>query len=282
MRIINETALEITNASRKISHYRIIAIMPANQITAAMSKAAPELCQQMDELRKERKPLCERHSYLGGGEGEAASLKQRIEDIDAKVATLHAQAKEQLVTGIATDLSQGAADLRCASRTTADLANSLADENKRHSEAVATIAHLQRCVGLKINDAVDTMDAAAGALANGDEEQAPEPGAGSSSDTKCPHCSKLFSGSKGLATHLRTCKKAREPGSADAIGASKPAESSTATVVVCTALMFWGVFHFDPSAPSASLLAFTPNFSPAPPPAANIGSQALCAHSWVP
>ena len=43
-----------------------------------------------------------------------------------------------------------------------------------------------------------------------------------------------------------------------------------------------GVFHFDLSAPPASLLAFTPKFSPAPLPAANIGPRALCAHSWVP
>ena len=53
-------------------------------------------------------------------------------------------------------------------------------------------------------------------------------------------------------------------------------------VVVGIGVVFGGVFHFDPSAPSASLLAFAPNFPPAPPPAANIGPQALCVHSGFP
>ena len=186
--------------------------MPA-YLTPAMRRAAPELCQQMEELRGERKLASERRWYLNsaGKKKEADAEQRRITEIDAEVASLHSQAKEQLIAGVAKDISQGAASLRCAASDSATLSNSLEQENKRHSDAVAKIVHLQKSVGSKFSDAVNTMEAAAGTLTDGGEEQATEPGAavagaGSSTDRACPKCFKIFKGDKGLATHLRSCK----------------------------------------------------------------------------
>ena len=181
-------------------------------ISPAMQKAAPDLCKQTDKLREDRKRSVERRCYLHsiGMEEDAAAMQEHVEEIDAAVSVLHAQAKEQLIAGVAKDLSQGAASLRCAASDSATLSNSLEQENKRHSDAVAKIVHLQKSVGSKFSDAVNTMEAAAGTLTDGGEEQATEPGtavagAGSSTDRACPKCFKIFKGDKGLATHLRSC-----------------------------------------------------------------------------
>ena len=193
------------------NHYQIVANMP--YVSPAMRVAAPEICEQLDNLRKERKTARERRWYLNtaGKEEEAAAVQQRVTEIDAGVATLHAQAKEQLLAGVAKDITAGAASLRCAANTSVALADSLAEENKRHSDAVATIVHLQKSVGSKFSDTVNTMEAAAGSLTDGGEEQAPEPGAavagaGSSTDMACPNCSKICKGDKGVHARLRNCK----------------------------------------------------------------------------
>ena len=73
--------------------------MPVNQASSAMRKAAPDLCRQIDNLRVERKRAVERRWYLnssGKEEEEAAAVQQRITEIDAELATLHARAKVNL------------------------------------------------------------------------------------------------------------------------------------------------------------------------------------------
>ena len=74
------------------SNCRSVAVMPVNQASSAMRKAAPELCRQMDNLRVERKRAIERRCYLNssGQEEEVAAVQQRITEIDAELATLHA------------------------------------------------------------------------------------------------------------------------------------------------------------------------------------------------
>ena len=77
-------------------------------VTTAMRVAAPELCEQMDGLRKERKTAVERRCYMNtiGNNEAAAEVQQRIEALDAEVSKLHAAAKDQLLKGISTNLSQ--------------------------------------------------------------------------------------------------------------------------------------------------------------------------------
>ena len=188
--------------------------MPAN-VTPPMRKAAPELCRQMDTLREERKKAVEHRCYFNtkGKEEEATATQQRIEEIDKKVATLHAQAKEQLLTGVAKDVKKAAVHLRCAANSAEALRDSIDKEAKRHSDALAMITHLHlhKGVGASFHNAVKTLEVAAENLTDGGEEQAPEPGAavagaGSSTDMACPKCSKICKGDKGVRARLRNCK----------------------------------------------------------------------------
>ena len=69
------------------------------KVTPRLRDAAPDLCEQIDDLRKNRRSSLNRHSYLknGGKEVEAAEELQRIKEIDATMAPLLAAAKEQLL-----------------------------------------------------------------------------------------------------------------------------------------------------------------------------------------
>ena len=51
----------------------------ATQVTSRMHKAAPEICQQIDALRTERRAVVDHHYYLKnrGKEEEAAEAQQR-------------------------------------------------------------------------------------------------------------------------------------------------------------------------------------------------------------
>ena len=62
-------------------------------------QAAPDLCSKIIEvLRKKRKPLCERLSYLNASGGDGATeVRQQITAIDTEVATLHAAAGGKLM-----------------------------------------------------------------------------------------------------------------------------------------------------------------------------------------
>ena len=143
-------------------------------VKPGMREAAPDLCKQIDVLRKDRRTELNRHSYLknSGKEVEADEALQKIAAIDDQIAPLHAAAKQKLIEGVATGLKEGSVELRNAARTNTDISHSLDEEIKRHSEAVKTLTHMQRCVGGRMNDAADAMYKAAVAL---------EPGAGSSS-----------------------------------------------------------------------------------------------------
>ena len=131
-------------------------------LTPVMRKAAPELSREMDELRKERKTLVERRCYVttAGVEGGDA-VQQRIADIDAKVTALYARAKEQLVTGIANDLTIGASTLRIATNESKAVRDFIAQETKRHSDAMLTLIALQEKSGATLRDAVKTIEGAA-------------------------------------------------------------------------------------------------------------------------
>ena len=206
--------------------------MPA-LITPAMRKAAPELCQEMDQLRAERKSASERRWYLNstGAEEEAAAQQQRITEIDAEVAALHARAKEQLLTGIAKDLSQGATLLQVATMDAETIRGSIVQETQRQGEAMMKLVAQQGQLDIAFREAISTMEGAAENLTDGGEEQATESeaavaGAGSSTDMACPKCAKICRGVKGLATHQRRCKA---PINVEQVpGAEAPAEVNPA------------------------------------------------------
>ena len=129
------------------------------KVTKRMRQLAPDLCDRIDKLRKDRQHALQRICYLRSiDKGEdVAEVKRRIAAIDVEIAPLHAAAKEKLIEGVATELKQGAVELRNATRTNTGIANSLDEEIKWHSEAVKTLAEMQRTVGGRMNDAIDTM-----------------------------------------------------------------------------------------------------------------------------
>ena len=106
--------------------------------------AAPE-CAQMDTLRKERKPLCERLSYLGATDSdEKVALRLRIADIDSKVAILHDAAKAKMLGHVATLVKQSIGVLNAAHGAADTSIASLAAENERHHAAVKAIVSDQK------------------------------------------------------------------------------------------------------------------------------------------
>ena len=199
--------------------------MPVNQASSAMRNAAPELCRQMDILRKERKKAVERRCFLNanGRQEEVVTVQPRITEIDAELASLHAQAKEQLITGVATDLSQGAALLQLATTDAEKIRTSILEETQRHGVAMMQLVAAQQELDGAFHEAASTMDGAAVKLTDCNEEQVSETdaipapagsstdtkktsSAGSSTDTVCPRCSKPTISSRGWP---RTCAAAR-------------------------------------------------------------------------
>ena len=93
-----------------------LSAMAELRATARMRHAAPEICGQLDKLRKERRSAADRYYYLcnNGKVDEANVVQQRMDAIDAEITMLHAAAKHQMLTGTATTLSQQAALLQLA------------------------------------------------------------------------------------------------------------------------------------------------------------------------
>ena len=208
------------------NHGRILAAMP--KISPEMRKASAVLCEHMDELRKERKTAVERRCYLQsiGKEEEASAVLQRIAAIDAEVGKLHAAAKRQLLLGIGTDLTQGAALLQVATSDHQKIRTSAIEKTERYVEEMRQLMASDKELDCAFEESVGTMYGAAVKITECNEEQASETEAeeaisapagsstgtknsslaGSSKDIHCPHCSKKWGGAKGLASHLRGCK----------------------------------------------------------------------------
>ena len=94
---------------------RIFAGMSTNYISPRMRQVAPEQCAEIDKLRAGRRPLADRLSYLGATETEeTTALKRRIEEIDTKVAGIHALARQRLDIALADGLAEGANKLQKA------------------------------------------------------------------------------------------------------------------------------------------------------------------------
>ena len=72
------------------------------KVTGRMRNAAPELCKQIDALRTQRHNQLDRHNYAkrGGKDDEAAAVLRAIQAIDAKIAPLHAAAKQKMLEGL--------------------------------------------------------------------------------------------------------------------------------------------------------------------------------------
>ena len=83
-------------------------------------------------------------------------MLQRIEAIDAKITPLHSQAKERLSTGIATDLSQGAALLELATTHAQKIRTSTVEENQRHGAAMSKLIAAQQELECAFHEGVST------------------------------------------------------------------------------------------------------------------------------
>ena len=132
------------------------------------------MCNRIDELRKERQQALLRIIYLKSINkvDGIAEAEERIRAIDAEVVPIHAAAKQQLLTGVATDVMQGAMVIQNAA-TDADALNaSLANENERHHEAVSNIVARQNELGGKITGACNALEVAAANLIDSDDELA--------------------------------------------------------------------------------------------------------------
>ena len=213
--------------------------MPTHQTSRAMRQAAPEQCQQLDKLRAERKRAIEHRCHVSsmGREDEVAATQQRIMEIDAEIATLHASAKERLNVGLADGLVEGANKLQNAMHESDGILTTIAQEQRRHNDAMTKLITDHRQLGDSFNEAIGTMVTTANEMDprpcsmnrdDGDEQpevlavavggvSTPAPAgsstdankpapAGSSTDMECPACAKVCHGVRGLASHRRTCK----------------------------------------------------------------------------
>ena len=104
------------------------------KVTARMRQAAPDECQQIDELRKERKAVFSRHLYLKnlGKQVEADEVLLRIAAIDAKTMPLHAAAKQKMLEGISEGLARDATVLQNVAKDIEKAGDAMAEENSRH------------------------------------------------------------------------------------------------------------------------------------------------------
>ena len=161
--------------------------MPA-LITPAMRKAAPELCQERDRLRMERKPLCERRGYVEARDAEeAAALQQRITEIDTKVVALYSVAKQRLNTDVARGLQLGSTVLIVAMSHSSKIQSSMIKETQRHGKAMLQLITRQANLDTSLQEAADVMENAArdilehnqhppsAAFTDDDQEQAAQP-----------------------------------------------------------------------------------------------------------
>ena len=82
-------------------------------VSPKMRKAAPDLCKQIDDLRTKRRTALDRNIYMknSGKAVEADEALQQIAAIDAKIAPLYAQARNLLLQGTASVLTQQSAIL---------------------------------------------------------------------------------------------------------------------------------------------------------------------------
>ena len=132
--------------------------MPVN-IRPAMRQAAPEQCQQLDTLRAERKRAIERRCHVSsmGREDAVAALQQRIMEIDAEIATLHACAKERLNVALADGLVEGANKLQNAMHESDGIVTTIAQEQRRHNEVMTKLVADHRQLGNSYNEAIGTI-----------------------------------------------------------------------------------------------------------------------------
>ena len=223
------------------------------KVTKRMREVAPVLCEHIDDLRKKRQLELVRINYLKSVNkvDDVAEVEQRIRAIDAKIAPLHAEAKQKMLEGLSESLMTDAIVLQNVSKDMEIVGDSLAKENTRHYEAVAKLVSEHHDRNSMVRAVAIALEETAGELAEADTEQSDAPGAalpkgevqakplalgaaGSSTDTKCPHCSTICKGAKGVASHQRFCKNkpapgaeastavATDQGAKDAVGAQCP------------------------------------------------------------
>ena len=92
------------------------------------------MCAQMDELRKLRQQTLSKINYLKSiNKGDAVvEEQQRIREIDAKIAPLHAAAKQQVINGISESLARDATVLQDVAKDIEIAGDAMAEENERH------------------------------------------------------------------------------------------------------------------------------------------------------
>ena len=120
-------------------------------MSARMREMAPEMCKQIDDVRKERTKAVDRHHYLNGRGKveEAAEVLRSIEAFDAKLDSLHSVAKQKMLEGLSKSLMTDATVLQNVSKDmemqgvqqtpSAHIApiNAMAPTNSTHTCAIA-------------------------------------------------------------------------------------------------------------------------------------------------
>jgi hypothetical protein len=204
------------------------------RVTESLREAAPETCAKIAELRAERKPLCERLSYLRACKDpedagclasvdEQKSLTAKIEEIDSTVSSLFATASSRakgaalqqassVVNVIAVDASQQQkARQKALERYTRELSkigkreqqlfqdlSQLADQTEQAAADAPEPAPGDTDVEPAVLKPIETalpMPALAGAS-----------GAGSSNDLHCMKCGRLCRNKSGLSQHMKACR----------------------------------------------------------------------------
>jgi len=146
-------------------------------VNAKLRTAAATECSKIDALRSDRKPLCDRLSYLGDeGNEEAKHLKNQICVIDAEILELHAEAKRKANASTAADLNVASTKLTMVMQDSGKIQSDMLKENSRHHKKVLSLLAKQAEHDGKLQSVGDDIDAAAESLLDGGEAGAPSAG----------------------------------------------------------------------------------------------------------
>ena len=154
------------------------------KVTDRLRQAAPDLCNQIEELRKERRAECRRHHYLStnGREDEAKAVLTRVATIDEGVVKLHAAARQKIVDRVADLMNCKAGVLQRVSTEIDKTVDTVAEENERHYYAVNAIMREQKDRNGHVSRIGKEMDEMAEALTDANQEHT-EPDASGAATT---------------------------------------------------------------------------------------------------
>ena len=174
--------------------------------SSALRKASASLCEEIDNLRQERKTAVERRCYLQsrGNAEEANTVAQRIKCIDEEVEKLHRAAKDQLIRGTADTLTQQAALLQLANDDRVQNRTNMATKMEKHLAEMRQMLAIDQEFDCVANQTINVLDVSARRLDSGNASSSAGVAAGeaSSSSTNIANEQKQADESQESTSHV--------------------------------------------------------------------------------